>query len=51
MDDHETTVAAFLDGVDRAFEEYDQGYADADATLQLVRSHVEDLRQQVDAAE
>jgi cell division septum initiation protein DivIVA len=40
----EAAVAAFLDRVDEALVEYDQGYADADATLRVLREHVEDLR-------
>jgi hypothetical protein len=42
------TVEAFLDDVDRAYDEYDQGYADADATLRVLRAHVEDLRTSLD---
>ena len=29
---------------DAAYEEYEQGYADADATLRRLESHVEELR-------
>ncbi|QSG06729.1 hypothetical protein [Halapricum desulfuricans] len=48
MTDSDAAVEQFLDAVDAAFEEYDQGYADADATLRVVRTHVEDLRDDVD---
>ena len=43
-DELEAAVKTFLDDVDTAYGEYEQGYADADATLSLVMSHVEDLR-------
>lgn len=42
------TVRAFLADVDRTYGEYDQGYADADATLRMLRSHVEELREEFD---
>ena len=38
-------VKEFLDKSDSALEEYDQGYADADATVQVLRNHVSDLRE------
>ena len=47
MDDErdlEAAVREFLDAADRCYGEYDQGYADADATLRQLRSHVSDLR-------
>ena len=48
MPDAEPPLERFLDDVDTALAEYDQGYVDADATLQVVRSHVEDLREAVE---
>ena len=48
MTDAERAVEEFLDRTDTALEEYDQGYADADATLSKVRSHVEELRESVE---
>lgn len=48
MTDHEDAIETFLERTDTALEEYDQGYADADATLSLVRTHVEDLRETVE---
>jgi hypothetical protein len=48
MTDHETAIEEFLDATDTALEEYDQGYVDADATLQVVRSHVDELRETVE---
>lgn len=48
MTDSEPPLDQFLDDVDAALEEYDKGYVDADATLRLVRSHVEDLREAVE---
>ena len=43
-DDLDTAVERFLDSADEAFAEYDQGYADADATVRVLRAHIEDLR-------
>ena len=40
----ERAVERFFDDADRALAEYDDGYADADATLRLLRGHIEDLR-------
>ncbi|MEF8882275.1 MAG: hypothetical protein V5A34_07120 [Halapricum sp.] len=48
MSEYEEAIGTFLDAVDNAFEEYDQGYADADATLRVVRAHVEELREPVE---
>jgi hypothetical protein len=44
-DDLESAVEAFLRDVDTAHGEYEQGYVDADATLSVVMSHVEELRE------
>lgn len=44
-DELEAAVETFLDEVDTAYGEYEQGYADADATLTLVMSHVEELEE------
>jgi hypothetical protein len=41
-------VRAFLDDADSAFAEYDRGYVDADATLRLLRRHLDSLRDAVD---
>jgi len=38
-------VDAFLRDVDAAHDDYDRGYTDADATLSVVMSHVERLRE------
>ncbi|ELZ25037.1 hypothetical protein C475_10839 [Halosimplex carlsbadense 2-9-1] len=43
--DIETAVEEFLDKTDAALSEYDDGYADADATLRVVRNHLADLRE------
>lgn len=48
MTDHEQAIETFLDATDSALEEYDQGYADADATLRIVRSHLDELRDTVE---
>ncbi|RLM57528.1 hypothetical protein DVK02_07135 [Halobellus sp. Atlit-31R] len=39
------SVAQFLLDVDAAYEDYDRGYVDADATLSVVMTHVETLRE------
>jgi hypothetical protein len=48
MTDDETDLAEavdrFLEDADAAFDQYDQGYADADATVSVLRSHADDLR-------
>ncbi|MFB6251280.1 MAG: hypothetical protein ABEI27_06285 [Halobellus sp.] len=41
----EATVAEFLRDVDAAHDDYDRGYVDADATLSVVMTHVERLRE------
>ncbi|WP_168191269.1 MULTISPECIES: hypothetical protein [Haloprofundus] len=43
-DELETAVETFLDDADTVLGEYEQGYMDADAALGLLRSHVEDFR-------
>ncbi len=47
-DDLEETVADVLARVDVAVEEYEQGYADADATLRVVDDRLDELRAAVD---
>ncbi|MFD1598839.1 hypothetical protein [Halobellus rarus] len=42
--DLDETVAQFLRDVDAAHDDYDRGYVDADATLSVVMTHVEELR-------
>lgn len=44
----ETVVEEFLRDANRAYEEYEQGYADADATLRLLRSHIDRLEREVE---
>ena len=44
MTDSDEAVEEFLERADAAYEEYEQGYADADATLRRLESHVEELR-------
>jgi hypothetical protein len=45
MTDTDDAVEAFLEKADTAYSEYDQGYADADATLRRLKRHIEDLRE------
>jgi len=42
------TVRAFLDDADSALAEYDRGYTDADATLRVLRRHLDSLRDAVE---
>ncbi|WP_170836934.1 hypothetical protein [Haloferax larsenii] len=44
-DDLEDAVAQFLSDYNSAMSEYDKGYVDADATLSVIDSHVEALRE------
>lgn len=48
QDDLEPAVRTFLQDAETAYEEYDQGYADADATLQVLRAHVDRLADELD---
>jgi hypothetical protein len=48
MTDTEVAVERFLRGYDAAMDEYESGYADADATLGVVDGHVERLREALD---
>lgn len=48
MTDLESAVEEFLDRVDRVYEEYDEGYVDADAALHVLEGHVETLAAAVD---
>ena len=45
MTDADATITEFLRKADAAYEEYEQGYADADATLRRLERHVDDLRE------
>ena len=38
-------IERFLERADDAYDEYENGYADADATLRRLKRHVEDLRE------
>lgn len=38
-------VAQFLDGADSVYDEYEQGYVDADAALSMLEAHIESLRE------
>ena len=44
-EDLRAAVESFVDDVDLALSEYEQGYADADATLSVVQSHLVELRE------
>ncbi|EMA20947.1 MULTISPECIES: hypothetical protein [Haloarcula] len=46
MSDHEMheAVEAFLSEADNAYDEYEQGYTDADATLRRLETAIEELR-------
>jgi archaellum component FlaC len=45
MSEIDEAVEEFLENADTAYDEYDQGYADADATLRRLKRHIEDLRE------
>lgn len=47
-EDIESVVREFLRDANRAYEEYEQGYADADATLRVLRSHIDRLEREVE---
>lgn len=47
-DDLETTVAEFLQEAETVYDEYDQGYIDADAALRRLRPEIEDLEETLD---
>ncbi|WP_254822126.1 hypothetical protein [Haloglomus halophilum] len=47
-DELRDAVESFVDDVDLALHEYEEGYADADATLTVVQSHLADLREVVE---
>lgn len=44
MSDTDEAIERFLRKADSTYEEYEQGYADADATLRRLESHIDDLR-------
>ena len=50
MTDTDDAVETFLAESETVLEEYDQGYADADATLRQLRQHIETLRKAHDDA-
>lgn len=47
-DDLEPVVRSFIRDAEAAYEEYEQGYADADATLQVLRDHLDRLSNKLD---
>ena len=49
MTDADAAITEVLRKADAAYEEYDQGYADADATLRRLERHLEDLREAAEA--
>jgi hypothetical protein len=44
MSDTDDAVEAFLAEADAAYEEYERGYTDADATLRRLETAIEQLR-------
>lgn len=44
-DDLEAAVETFLDAADTTAEEYEKGYMDADAAMNVMESHVDALRE------
>lgn len=47
-DDLEAAVRRFLRDAETAYEEYEKGYVDADATLRVLRSHVDHLESELE---
>ncbi|EMA59309.1 hypothetical protein [Halorubrum lipolyticum] len=47
----EAAVERFLDETESSLDSYDQGYADADATISVIRTHIDELAAAVDDAE
>ena len=45
MSELDDAIEEFLRKADAAYEEYEQGYADADATLRRLKGPIEDLRE------
>jgi hypothetical protein len=41
-------VEEFLDETESVLDDYDQGYADADATLSVVRTRIDELAAAID---
>jgi len=48
MTDIDDAVERFLRKADSTYEEYEQGYADADVTLRRLNGHIEELREASD---
>ena len=48
MTDAEDAIQQFLRDADTVYDEYDQGYVDADAALDVLKTHVETLRAEVE---
>jgi hypothetical protein len=48
MSDLDEAVREFLEQADRCYGEYEQGYADADATLRKLDARIEQLRAAVE---
>ena len=48
MSELDDAIEEFLRKADAAYEEYEQGYADADATLRRLERHLERLRDAVE---
>lgn len=46
MTDTDDAVERFLQRTDDAYGEYENGYADADATLRRLERHIEELREE-----
>jgi glutaredoxin 2 len=48
MTETDEAVERFLRKADSTYGEYEEGYADADATLRRLEGHIDDLRDAVD---
>ncbi len=50
MSETDEAIERFLRKADSTYAEYEQGYADADATLRRLDGYIEELRQAADDA-
>ncbi|WP_327052363.1 hypothetical protein [Halomicrococcus gelatinilyticus] len=48
MTDADDAIRQFLRDADTVYDEYDQGYVDADAALDVLETHIEQLRAAVE---
>ncbi|GAB3699283.1 hypothetical protein [Halorubrum pallidum] len=47
----EAVIEQFLDKTASALDDYEEGYADADATLSVIRTRIDELERAVDGGD